>query len=140
MRQEVRVLIIGESPMVEGIVIGLEHDPLIKLQQVRADQYDTLPISDFRPTAIVYDRGHPQIEEILGQAWFLPGMRLIGVDVYSDHVLVMDSQLLAAPDMKCLRRLIVAATAGDTGAPAVIQPVGRRIQSALEIEVAGLDR
>ena len=139
MRQEVRVLIIGESPMVEGIVVGLEHDPLIKLQQVRADQYDTLPIAEFTPTAIIYECGSPQIEEILRQVCLLSGVRLIGLDVYSNYVLVLDSRLLEVPNLNVLRRLIVAATASQAGGRAFEQPAGRSTQTALEVEFACLD-
>lgn len=139
MRQEVHVLIIGESPMVEGIVIGLEHDPLIKLQQVRADQYDTLPITEFRPTAIIYDRGQPHIEEIVQQVCLRSGVRLIGLDASSNHALVLDSRLLNVPNMNVLRRLIMATTASHAGRRAVFQPGDRRARPALEIEIAGLD-
>ena len=39
--QTVRILIIGESPLVEGVIIGLEHDPQITLQQVHMGNDDT---------------------------------------------------------------------------------------------------
>ena len=79
---QVRILIIGESPLVEGVIIGLEHDPHITLQQVRAGN-DNIPlmVTEYKPNAIIYQLGCPGIEEILSLMHLLPGVRLVGLDI-----------------------------------------------------------
>jgi hypothetical protein len=141
MEQEVRVLIIGESPLLEGIVVGLEHDPLITMRQVRAEQHDTLHlITAFMPTAIIFQRGCPGIEEILAQISFLPGARLVGLDICSDRILVMDSSLLESSSLSNLRQLILATPARFAGHGVADQPTGRMVLPAIEVDVVGLER
>lgn len=140
MEQKIRVLILGESPLLEGIVVSLEHDPLLTLQQVRADKGGTLHlIAEFKPQAIIYQLDCPGLEEILSQLILLPEVRLVGLDMRDDHVLVMDSWLFDSPSMSELRQLIMAPTASYDGYGAPGQTAGRMERLAVEVDILDLD-
>ena len=140
MEQKIRVLIIGESPLLEGIVVSLGHDPLLTLQQVPAGKDGPLHlIAEFKPQAIVYQLDCPGLAEVLSQLILLPEVRLVGLDMHDDHVLVMDSWLVDSPSMRELRQLIMAPTASVDGYGVPGQPAGRMERLATEVDIFDLD-
>ena len=107
MGQDVRVSIIGESILVEGIVVSLENNTQMKIQRINADNEDALHlITDFNPKVIIYPLGFPEVEQILSQVRIKPDVRLIGLDIECNQVLVMDSHLHRSLSLEDLQKLI----------------------------------
>ena len=63
MGRELRVSIIGESVLMEGIVLSLENNTQIIVQRIGTEVKDAFHlIAEFNPQVIVYALGHPEIE------------------------------------------------------------------------------
>jgi hypothetical protein len=108
MGQAVRVSIIGESVLMEGIVVSLKNNTQINLQRIPASEMkDTLRlIAEFKPEVIIYVLGHPEIESFISQLQMKPDVRFIGLDLECNKVLVMDSHLHRSLSLEDLQQLI----------------------------------
>ena len=107
MDRGIRIAIIGESVLMEGIRINLEDDPAISIQHFGPNKLDaTQLISQFKPNIIIYEIGFPAIEEVLADIRQSLGIRLVVVDDHQNQVLVMDSKLFTSPRMADLQQLI----------------------------------
>jgi hypothetical protein len=138
MKQDVRVAIIGESVLMEGIVINLEDDPSATVARVGVDPEAAVElVTSFRPHVIVYELGFPDMDVVLAHARSSCCVRLVVLDDNCNQVLVMDSRLFRSPTMADLQHLIsfpVSDCPSDAGQPEVT------IQIALgEAQTVGLD-
>ena len=127
MQQEVRIALIGESVLMEGICINLEDDPSVVVARSGSDRDEALRlVAKFRPQVIVYELGFPNMEEILSHARLSCCVRLMVLDGNCNQVLVMDSRLFDSPTMADLQKLLsypALECPGDT-APADVQDKG----------------
>jgi hypothetical protein len=116
MRQQVRILAIGASALLEGIAICLEQDPSFILQKVQSDRGDALNlISQFEPDAIVYQLDCPEFEQIMLLIPALPEIRLVGLDAKSNKVLVIDSGLVENYSFAEFRQLLLELRIANAG-------------------------
>lgn len=107
MEQAIRVSIIGESVLVEGIVVSLEGSTQVNIQRIQIDNQDALQlIAGFNPEVIIFPLGCSDVETILSQVRMKPDVRLIGVDIECNQVLVMDNQLHRSLSLEALQQLI----------------------------------
>ena len=141
MDRELRVSFIGESVLVEGILLQLEQDPTVHVQRVCAATGDALHrLSSFRPDVIVYPLGIDCLERIVAQVEPWPGLRVIGLDVNCNQTLVRDNWLLASLSMAELQQLISAPVVGQRQeaqpGPSVEEDVDKQV---LVLEVEGVD-
>lgn len=109
MGREVRVSIIGESILVEGIMVGLENIPLVTMQRIHADDEDTLQlISNFKPDILISPLVLPGIIELLSIIKLLPGLRLVGLDIECNQVLIIDCHMHHSLSMDEFQKLIAS--------------------------------
>lgn len=109
MGRDVRVSIIGESVLVEGIVVSLEEQPYINIQRIQAGKDDALQlINEFKPDVFIFPLELPGIGEVLSKTRLLPGVRLVGLDIDCNQVLIMDSRIHRATSMEALQELIAS--------------------------------
>ena len=140
MKERARISIIGESILVEGVLIGLEENPSINVQRIQDNNDETLHlISEFKPDAIIYPLGQPGIVEFLSQIRISSSVRYIGLDSGCNQVLVADSRLLEPLSMTELERLLVtpAAESFSVGEGATQFAEGGDNQ-VIEIDVMGM--
>jgi hypothetical protein len=104
-----RVSIIGESVLMEGIVVSLQNNTRIIVQHIDAEEQDALRhIAKFKPEVIIYALGHPEIERLISQIRMEPDVRLIGLDLACNQALVSESHLHRFLSLEDLHRLIGA--------------------------------
>ena len=97
-------------------------------------------VTEYKPNVIIYQLGCPGIEEILSLIHLLPGVRIVGLDIAYDQVLVIDSWLLDSPTMSELRQLIKSSAGAYVSYGCPEQYVGRIARPAMEVDVLGLER
>lgn len=133
MEQETRILIIGDSVLVEGITHGLSINPPINLQRISLnDAYTLHHVASFRPHMIIYPLGIPSLESILFEASQTSAVRLVGLDIECNQVVITDSKVHRALSLDALRDLLQLR---DPGSPALHEgtttpPVPLRRQKA----------
>lgn len=134
MKQELRVSLIGESVLVEGIAICLEEDPCYNVQRIHADNnHILLFITEFNPDVIIYPFRLQGMEEILSQVELSTGVRFVGLDIDTNQVLIMDGQLYESPSMADLKRLIILRIKDCSANGAADQDHDRIEKGAIEI-------
>jgi hypothetical protein len=108
MQQGVRIAVIGESVLMEGIIINLEDDPSIEVARAGVEPEAALElVVNFRPHVMVYELGFPDMEEVLSHASLSTFVRLVVLDDNCNQALVMDSRLIRMPSMADLLQLIM---------------------------------
>lgn len=124
-----RVSIIGESVLVEGIAVGLDLNPPDNVQRIQAYDANTrCLIRDFNPNVIIYLLGSPGLDALVSQIELRDGIRLIGLDLDRNQVLIVDSSMRHSLSMGALQQLIASRDRqwlGDEGS----QPPRRWSQS-----------
>lgn len=134
MKQELRVSLIGESVLVEGIAICLEEDPYYNVQRIHADNnHILLFITEFNPDVIIYPLRLAGMEEILSQVKLSTGVRFVGLDIDTNQVLIMDGQLYESPSMADLKRLIILRIKDCSTSGVADQDYDRVEKGAMEI-------
>jgi DNA-binding response OmpR family regulator len=114
MGQGVRIAIIGESVLMEGIGVSLAENPLFSVECTGADLADALNlVNKFKPQVIVFDLELPIMQTMLSQMRDLVNLRLVALDDSCDRVLVMDSELFDSPSLADLQELIADSITGS---------------------------
>ena len=107
MQQGLRIAVIGESVLLEGIGLTLEDDPAVTVARTGVDHDVALKfIDNFRPHVIVYELGSPDMAQVMLYARLSCCVRLVVLDDNCNQVLVMDSRLLESPTMADLQEYI----------------------------------
>jgi hypothetical protein len=107
MQEEVRIALLGEYVLMEGIYINLKDDSSVVVARSGTDRDAALQlVARFRPQVIVYERSFTDIEEVLSHASLSCCVRLMILDGNRNQVLVMDSKLLNSPTMADLQQLL----------------------------------
>lgn len=121
--QGIRIAVIGESVLMEGIVVSLLENPRFSIDCTGSDMVEALNlVNEFKPQVIIFDRGFPIMEMMLSPMFGLVGVRLAALDESCDRVLIMDSDLFDSPSLTDLQELITDPIAGlfqaDSTSPA----------------------
>jgi hypothetical protein len=116
MGQGIRIAIIGESVLMEGIVVSLAENPHFFIECSGANLPDALNlVNTFKPHVIVSDLEFPIMQTMLSQMWDLKGVRLLALDDSCDRVLVLNCELLESPSLADLQEIITGPL--QTGIP-----------------------
>lgn len=108
MEQGIRIVIIGDSVMMEGIVVSLAENPHFHIEHAGADTTDTLNlIKKFKPQVIIFEFGFPIMETILSLICELAGVRLVAMAEKYDRMIVMDAVLFRSPSLADLQKLTI---------------------------------
>lgn len=116
MGQGIRIAIIGESVLMEGIVVSLAENPHFFIECTGENVADALNlVNTFKPHVIVFELEFPMMQTILSHRCDLVGVRLLALDDSCDRVLVMDCKLLESPSLTDLQEIITGPL--QTGIP-----------------------
>jgi len=116
MRRQVRILAIGASALLEGIVICLEQDPSFTLQQVQTDDDDALTLfARFKPDAIIYQLGCPESERIMLLIPALPEIRVLALDAGRNQVRITECGTVEVHSFAEFQQLLLAPRIVYTG-------------------------
>jgi len=133
-----RVSILGESVLVDGIEIYLAEDPSFQVQRIYMNNDDPLhSISEFKPDAIIFPLSLPRMDEVLKQIWVMPSVRLVGLDTDCSQVLIMDRWLLKLTSMTDLQRLLIMPVADFIECKTAGQLVDFNEQPVMEVDALG---
>jgi len=100
------VVFLGDSMMIDGIVVSLENNELIKT--IRFDPSTTNLIEclkDAKPDLIVFELGSVRSHSILSLLSERPGLPLFALDLDCSRVIVVNSHQRFTKSIKELHRL-----------------------------------
>jgi hypothetical protein len=127
---ELRVTIIGETVLLEGVVVCLENNPHINMQQLAGSNDILHPILAFQPNVIIYPIGCPEIEEVLARLRTMLDVRLIGMEIDRNRVTITDSHIHQFLSLSEFQKLI------DNAGGELDQPFGSSLPNAVRKELA----
>jgi hypothetical protein len=128
--QELRVSIIGETVLLEGVVVSLENNPHINMQQLAGSNDILHPVAAFRPNVIIYPVGCPEIEEVLARLRTILDVRLIGMEIDRNRVTITDSHIHQFLSLNEFQKLI------ENASSELVQPFGSLSPNTVGNELA----
>lgn len=101
------VWLIGNSMLIDGVescLRDLKMDNLVRWNVINADFAKNLKAS--HPELIIFEQGSPEVDKLLNMIQEYPGINMLGIDLESNKVLIMDSFQIQIRSMSDLHRVV----------------------------------
>ena len=101
------VWLIGNSMLIDGVeacLRDLKMDNLVRWNVITADFAKNLKAS--HPELIIFEQGTPEVDKLLNMIQEYPGINMLGIDLESNKVLIMDSFQIQIRSMSDLHRVV----------------------------------
>ena len=101
------VWLIGNSMLIDGVeacLRDLKMDNLVRWNVINADFAKNLKAS--HPELIIFEQGTPEVDKLLNMIQEYPGINMLGIDLESNKVLIMDSFQIQIRSMSDLHRVV----------------------------------
>ena len=89
---------------VEACLRDLKMDNLVRWNVINADFAKNLKAS--HPELIIFEQGTPEVDKLLNMIQEYPGINMLGIDLESNKVLIMDSFQIQIRSMSDLHRVV----------------------------------
>ena len=107
MPRQQRVLLIGDSILIDGIAASLKSNQRLHVLQVDPDITAVEDcIGAFAPGLILFDANELQADSVVCLLKEHPGIHLVGLDTMASRMLVLSSYQRVAPSMRDLLQVV----------------------------------
>ena len=101
------IVLVGDSLLMDGVAASIADCPKIEVEQIDPAYGDLKQhVESLVPDLIVFELNSPEATSILSLLKKLSGILLIGIDLTSNQVMVVNSQQQLTQTMKDLHRLL----------------------------------